>query len=170
MTFESTLLGIFSFIPSKELIVVLIAMLPVAELRLSIPIAIMREPYGFGLDPFTAFYLSVIGNMIPVVPLLLFLEPVSNFLRRWRIWDIFFTWLFERTHRKHNAKFEKYGSIGLAVFVGVPLPVTGAWTGCAAAFVFGFKFKNSFFAILAGVIIAGSIMTTLTVMGIRIFI
>jgi uncharacterized membrane protein len=166
MTLESTLTGILSFIPSKELIVVLIAMLPVAELRLSIPIAI----FGFGLDPFTAFSLSVIGNMIPVIPLLLFLEPVSNFLRRWKIGDIFFTWLFERTHRKHNEKFEKYGSIGLSIFVGLPLPVTGAWTGCAAAFVFGFKFKNAFLAILAGVIIAGSIMTTLTVMGINIFI
>lgn len=170
MTLESTLLGIFSFIPSKELIVVLIAALPLAELRLSIPVAIMKEPYGFGLDPFTAFYLSVIGNMIPVIPLLLFLEPVSNFLRRWRLGDIFFTWLFERTHRKHNDNFEKYGSIGLAVFVGIPLPATGAWTGCAAAFIFGFRFKNAFLAILAGVIIAGAVVTTLTVMGIKIFI
>ncbi|MBU3966402.1 MAG: small multi-drug export protein [Euryarchaeota archaeon] len=170
MTLESTLLDFFSFIPNKELIVVLIAMLPLAELRVSIPVAILKEPYGFGLDPFTAFYLSVIGNMIPVIPLLLFLEPVSNFLRRWRVGDIFFTWLFERTHRKHNAKFEKYGSIGLAVFVGIPLPVTGAWTGCAAAFVFGFKFKNAFLAILAGVIIAGAVVTTLAYMGIKIFI
>ncbi|MBU4340181.1 MAG: small multi-drug export protein [Euryarchaeota archaeon] len=156
----------FSFIPNRELIVVLIAMLPLAELRVSIPIAI----YAFELDPFTAFYLSVIGNMIPVIPLLLFLEPVSNYLRRWRIGDIFFTWLFERTQRKHNDNFEKYGSIGLAIFVGIPLPVTGAWTGCAAAFVFGFKFKNAFLAILAGVIIAGAVVTTLTYMGIKIFI
>lgn len=170
MTLESTLLGIFSFIPSKELIVVLIAMLPVAELRLSIPLAIMKEPYGFGLDPFTAFSLSVLGNMIPVIPLLLFLEPVSNFLRRWRIGDIFFTWLFERTHRKHSADFEKYGSIGLAIFVGIPLPATGAWSGCAAAFIFGFEFKNAFLAILAGVIIAGAVVTVLTVMGIKILI
>lgn len=166
MTIESVLLDIFSFIPNRELIVVLIAMLPLAELRVSIPIAI----YAFELDPFTAFYLSVIGNMIPVIPLLLFLEPVSNYLRRWRIGDIFFTWLFERTQRKHNANFEKYGSIGLAIFVGIPLPVTGAWTGCAAAFVFGFKFKNAFLAILAGVIIAGAVVTTLTYMGIKLFI
>ncbi len=170
MTLDSTLLDIFGFIPSRELIVILIAALPVAELRLSIPIAIMKEPYGFGLDPFTAFFLSVIGNMIPVIPLLLFLEPVSNYLRRWRIGDIFFTWLFERTHRKHSAEFEKYGSIGLAIFVGIPLPATGAWTGCAAAFIFGFKFKNAFLAILAGVIIAGAVVTALTVTGIKIFI
>jgi len=54
--------------------------------------------------------------------------------------------------------------------VGIPLPATGAWTGCAAAFIFGFKFKNAFLAILAGVIIAGAIVTALTVTGIEIFI
>lgn len=164
MTFESTLIDIFGSIP-KELAVILIAALPVSELRLSIPIAIVEWEF----DPFTAFYLSVIGNMIPVVPLLLFLEPVSNFLRRWHTWDVFFTWLFNRTHHKHGAEFEKYGSIGLAVFVGVPLPVTGAWTGCASAFVFGFKFKNALIAILAGVILAGIIVTILTVAGVNIF-
>ncbi len=170
MTLESTLLEIFSFIPSKELIIVLIAALPIAELRLSVPLAIMKEPYGFGMDPLTGLTLSVIGNMLPVIPLLLFLEPVSNYLRRWKMWDIFFTWLFERTHRKHSASFEKYGSIGLAVFVGIPLPATGAWTGCAAAFVFGFKFKNAFLAILAGVIMAGIVMTVLTLTGGKILI
>ena len=166
MTFEEILLNILGFIPSKELIVVLLAALPVSELRLSIPIAIIK----FNIDPITAFALSVIGNMIPVVLLLLFLEPVSNFMRRWKIWDRFFTWLFDRTYHKHNEKFEKYGSMGLAVFVGVPLPVTGAWTGCAAAFVFGFKFKNAFLAILAGVIMAGIVVTVLTMTGTKIFI
>lgn len=166
MTFETALLDILGFIPSNELIIVLLAALPVAELRLSIPVAIIE----FNIDPVTALTLSVIGNMIPVVPLLLFLEPVSNFLRRWKIGDMFFTWLFERTHRKHSAEFEKYGSIGLAVFVGIPLPATGAWTGCAAAFIFGFKFKNAFLAILAGVIMAGIIVTVLTITGVKIFI
>ena len=166
MTFETALLDIFGFIKSKELIIVLLAALPVAELRLSIPIAIIE----FNIEPVTALILSVIGNMIPVVPLLLFLEPVSNFLRRWKMGDMFFTWLFERTHRKHSANFEKYGSIGLAVFVGIPLPATGAWTGCAAAFIFGFKFKNAFLAILAGIIMAGIIVTVLTITGAKIFI
>jgi len=166
MTFETALLDIFGFIKSKELIIVLLAALPIAELRLSIPIAIIE----FNIEPVTALILSVIGNMIPVVPLLLFLEPVSNFLRRWKMGDMFFTWLFERTHRKHSANFEKYGSIGLAVFVGIPLPATGAWTGCAAAFIFGFKFKNAFLAILAGVIMAGIIVTVLTITGAKIFI
>ncbi len=167
MTIETALINIFSSVP-PWLAVILIAMLPVAELRLAIPIGILKPPYGFGMDPLTALFLSIIGNMIPVIPLLLYLEPVSDYLRRWRTWDVFFTWLFARTHRKHSAEFEKYGSVGLAVFVGIPLPATGAWTGCAAAFVFGFKFKNALLAIFAGVIIAGIIMTLLTV-GINIF-
>ena len=165
MTFVATLQNSLGFIPD-ELIIVLLAALPIAELRLSIPVAIIE----FNIEPVTALILSVIGNMIPVVPLLLFLEPVSNFLRRWKMGDMFFTWLFERTHRKHSANFEKYGSIGLAVFVGIPLPATGAWTGCAAAFIFGFKFKNAFLAILAGVIMAGIIVTVLTITGAKIFI
>ena len=167
MTLEAFFLDIFSSIP-PWLAVIIIAALPIAELRLAIPLAILKPPYGFGMDPLMAFTLSVIGNMLPIIPLLLYLEPVSNYLRRWKIWDRFFTWLFERTHRKHSAEFEKYGSIGLAIFVGIPLPATGAWTGCAAAFVFGFKFRNALFAVFAGVLIAGVIMTLLTV-GINIF-
>ncbi|MFA4934908.1 MAG: small multi-drug export protein [Candidatus Methanoperedens sp.] len=164
MTLDATLLAIFSSIP-PWLAVILIAALPIAELRLSIPTAIL----AYGFSPFSAFFLSVIGNMLPVIPLLLFLEPVSNYLRKWHIWDVFFTWLFNRTHHKHSANFEKYGSIGLAVFVGIPLPATGAWTGCAAAFVFGFKFRNALIAIFAGVLMAGIIVTVLTVTGIGLF-
>lgn len=163
MTLEAVLYNLFSSIP-PWLAVIIMAALPVAELRLSIPIAILK----FGMDPISAFSLSIIGNMLPVIPLLLYLEPVSNYLRRWKTWDRFFTWLFTRTHHRHSTDFEKYGSIGLAVFVGIPLPATGAWTGCAAAFVFGFKFKNALFAIFAGVLMAGIIMTVLTI-GINIF-
>lgn len=167
MTLEAFFLETFRSIP-PWFAVMIMAALPVAELRLAIPIAILKPPYGFGMDPVSAFSFAIIGNMLPVIPLLLYLEPVSNYLRRWKTWDRYFTWLFERTHRKHSENFEKYGSIGLAIFVGIPLPATGAWTGCAAAFVFGFKFKNALLAIVAGVLIAGIVMTLLTV-GINIF-
>jgi uncharacterized membrane protein len=163
MTLEAFILSLFSSTPSW-LAVIFMAALPVMELRGAIPIAMI----GFGMGPIKAYTLSVIGNMLPVIPLLLYLEPVSNYLRRWKMWDRYFNWLFTRTHRKHSASFEKYGSLGLAIFVGIPLPVTGAWTGCAAAFVFGFKFKNALLAIFAGVLLAGVIVTFLT-MGINIF-
>ncbi|MBU2617335.1 MAG: small multi-drug export protein, partial [Euryarchaeota archaeon] len=86
--------------------VILVAAMPISELRGAIPVAMMH-----GFDPLTAYMLAVIGNLLPVVPLLLWLEPVSNHLRRYKSWDKFFDWLFTRTHRKHNERFEKYGTI-----------------------------------------------------------
>lgn len=141
------------------LVVLIIAMLPVSELRGAIPLAI--GVYHF--DPLTAYFIAVIGNFLPVIPLLLLLEPVSSFLRRYRSWDVFFTWLFARTHREHSERFERYGSLALALFVAVPLPVTGAWTGCAAAFVFGIRFRHALPAVTAGILIAGVIVTLFTV-------
>jgi uncharacterized membrane protein len=140
--------------------VILMAMIPFGELRTSIPVAIRI----YGMEPAQAFVLSVIGNMLPVVPLLLFLDPVSNWLRRYRIFDRFFTWLFART-RRYSDRMEKYGALGLTPFVAIPLPVTGAWTACAVAFVFGIRCRYAFPAVLAGVLIAGTIVT-LSFMGV----
>ncbi len=134
--------------------VILTAMTPISELRGAIPLALFK----LGMSPVQAYIYSVIGNMLPVIPLLLFLEPVSNWLRRYRSFDRFFDWLFART-RRYNDRMEKYGALGLFSFVAIPLPMTGAWTGCAAAFVFGIRFKYAFPTILAGVLVAGVIMT-----------
>ena len=84
------------------------------------------------------------------------------------ILDVFFNWLFRRTYHRHNAMYERYGTIALALFVAIPLPVTGAWTGCAAAFVFGIQFRHALLAILAGVLIAGTIVTTITLGGVGV--
>ena len=102
--------------------------------------------------------------MIPVVPLLLFLDPVSSWLRRRAaLADKFFEWLFARTRRRTEAGIQKYGIFfGLMIFVAIPLPVTGAWTGCAAAFLFGIKFRYSLPAVLAGVLIASIIVSIVT--------
>ena len=86
---------ILSGLPS-ELVTVCIAMLPVSELRGAIPWALAQPPIGGGLGWQEAYLFAVIGNFCPVVPLLLFLEPVSNRLRRYPRWDAFFTWLFAR--------------------------------------------------------------------------
>lgn len=168
MTVISRIIDLVSWVPHWASTVI-IAMLPLSELRGAIPIALAPvELGGYGMSVPEAYFLSVAGNMIPVIPLLLFLEPVSNFLRRWKPGDIFFTWLFERTRRKHSEKFEQYGTLALALFVAVPLPATGAWTGCAAAFVFGIRFKHALGAIFAGVLIAGAVVTFLTLAGINI--
>lgn len=142
-----------------ELTVVLIATLPVFELRGAIPVAMGV----YSMTPAEAFLLGVLGNMLPVLPLLLLLGPVSEFLRRHsRLFDRFFAWLFARTRRKIEDRYEKYGAIALIPFVAIPLPVTGAWTGCAAAFVFGIRLRYSLPAIAAGVLISGTVVTLLT--------
>jgi uncharacterized membrane protein len=141
-----------------------ISALPITELRGAIPIALTI----YKMPVFPAYFFAVLGNIVPVIFLLLYLKPFSDFLCRWHFLNIFFKWLFKRTHQ-YEEKFEKYGALFLLVFVAVPLPGTGAWTGSIAAFVFGIKFWYAFPAIVGGIIIAG-IIVTLTSLGIISFI
>ena len=144
-----------------ELATFLIAMLPIAELRVAIPVAIE----GFNLMIGMAYVWSVLGNLVPAVLLLLFLDPVARFLMKHsKGFDRFFTWIFARTRRRFTATSERYGKfIALILFVAIPLPITGAWTGAAAAFLFNVPFKRSLAAITIGVLIAGIIVTIVTV-------
>jgi uncharacterized membrane protein len=143
-----------------EAAVLIISMLPIVELRGALPVAINL----LHMNPVLAYVLAVVGNMIPVVPILLFLGPMSRRLSKYKLGQAFFEWFFARARRK-SGSIEKYETLGLAMFVAIPLPVTGAWTGCAAAFLCGIKFKHAFWAILAGVMIAGVIVTTLCLLG-----
>ena len=143
----------------KEWITIIIAALPIAELRGSIPAALMM-----GLSPAKAFLLSLLGNSIIIVPVLFFLEPVSNSLMRFEPWKRFFNWLFERTKEKGDL-IQRYEAIGLALFVAVPLPMTGAWSGCIAASIFRIKFRYAFPAIFLGVVGAGIIVLSICLFG-----
>jgi len=144
-----------------ELKVFLIAMSPIFELRGSIPMALG----AFHLPVWSAFLISVLGNIVPIVFILLLLESVSSCLSRHsRLFSRFFTWLFERTRKKHAKTFEYGRDLALMIFVAVPIPFTGAWTGALCAFVFGIPFKRAFPAIAGGVIIAG-VIVTLTTLG-----
>jgi len=130
----------------------LLAMTPVGELRVAIPTGI----YIHYLTWQTAYIISVIGNLVPVVFLLLFLEPVSIFLsKHFKIFKKFFDWLFERTRKKSASKIKKYGYPTLVLFVAIPLPLTGAWTGSAIAFLFNIPFKIALPLISLGVLISG---------------
>lgn len=153
------------FIIPGWLVTLIFAALPISEVRGAIPLAI--GVYGF--SPLEAYMLSVFGNILPIIPLLLFLGPVSDFLRRFSLGDRFFTWLFARTRRRYIQDHENFGLTALAIFVAIPLPMTGAWTGCAIAFLLGFRFWPAFVAIVAGVLIAGAIVTA-TVMGAKFLI
>ncbi len=139
---------------SPKVITFLIAMLPISELRGAIPYAIWMGNLGWK----EAYIIAVLGNFLPVIPLVLFMEKASEWLRRYPLGDRFFTWFFDRTRRKGKL-IERFETIGLAMFVAIPLPVTGAWTGSAAAIIFGVPRKKAVLAILLGIMIAGCIVT-----------
>jgi uncharacterized membrane protein len=141
---------------NSYLVVFFTAMIPIGELRAAIPLGLGL----YKLNMYAVFIIAVIGNFIPAVAIVYILEPLSKFLmRKFRPANRFFTWLFERTRRKHAKKFEKYSGFALAVFVGIPLPMTGAWTGALIAFVFGIPPKKAILDILLGIIMAGIIVT-----------
>ena len=144
----------------QDLVVIVIAALPVVELRGAVPVA--HHVFNMGLV--RSFVLSVIGNMLPVPAILLLLGPVSNVLRKISLFDKFFTWLFNRT-RKRSGTIQKYQELGLIIFIAIPLPVTGAWTGSLAAFLFGLRFWLSMVCVVAGVAIAGVIVSTFSAFG-----
>jgi uncharacterized membrane protein len=142
-----------------ELQTFFIAMTPIGELRASIPVAL--EVYHLPVK--TAFVFSVLGNMVPVVFLLLLLGPVSEYLsHRWYRFNRFFVWLFDRNRKNHQKKFEVWKELALVILVAIPLPFTGAWTGSICAFIFRIPFKKALPLIFLGVLIAGVIVTTLT--------
>ncbi len=144
----------FKSIP-PELTTVIIANLPFIELRGAIPFALF-----YGLSPVSAYFLSVIGNLVPVIFILALFKPLSRFLmKRSLLFNKFFNWLFKRTRAKHNKKIEQWGPLALILLVAIPLPMTGGWTGALVAFLFGFSFKRALGLITFGVLIAGFIVT-----------
>jgi len=145
---------------SKELIVLIISALPVFELRGALPVAINL----FHFPWYYALLLAIIGNLLPVPVILLFLNGISRGLSKVKFFDRFLQWLFEHTKRRGRI-IERYERIGLALFVAIPLPITGAWTGSLLAVIFGLKFKHAMLSIFVGVLIAGVIVTCLSLLG-----
>lgn len=137
----------------------LIAMAPVSELRGAIPFGIVS-----GIPPIITYLIAVFGNFLPVLPLLYFLKYGSEFARKKSaLINKLLNWVFERTRRKHGEKFETFGFWALLVFVAIPLPLTGAWTGAVIAYLIGMPIKKAGFAILGGVAAAGAIVLALTI-------
>ena len=145
---------------SKELVVLIIAALPISELRGALPVAInwFHFPWHYAL------LLATIGNLVPVPLILLLLDTISKLLGKIGIFERMFNWLFEHTKRRGRI-IERYERIGLTLFVAIPLPITGAWTGSFAAVLFGLKFKHAFLSIFIGIFISGAIVTCLCLLG-----
>jgi len=146
---------------SDEVVVMSMAMLPIFELRGAIPWAI----HHYKMPWWKAYILGVIGNFIPIPIILLILKFGLDLLQKVPFFRRFFEWLFART-RKKGEVVKKYESLGLILFVMIPLPITGAWTGSVAAYIFGIKFLPAIICILIGICFAGIIVTTLSMFGI----
>lgn len=163
--FDINYAELFKSLP-PQLAVVLIAVLPIAELRVSIPVGLTV----YKMPIMEVFFLSVLANIFAAFVVLYSIGFVYNFLKgKIKIVDIFFDWLFKRTRRNFFQKYEIWGDIALMIFVAIPLPATGAWTGALAAWIFGLEKKKSLFYISLGVIIAGIIVTFVSLGMIKIF-
>ena len=142
----------------KYLIVFLVSMLPIIELRGAIPIA-----EGMGLNIFWYYIIAIIGNILPVPIIYLFARKVLEWGKDKKIIGKFFTWCLEKGEKGGEKLRKTAGNTGifwaLLLFVGIPLPGTGAWTGTLAASFLKLDFKTSIFAVTLGVILAGIIMS-----------
>ncbi len=143
---------------SSELSVFLIAMTPIGELRAAIPLAL--EVYKLPL--MSAVFWSVLGNLVPPTFILLIIPKLHDWLVEKKILGRIFTHFLERAEKKFKGNFARWGLLGLVIFVGIPLPITGAWTGSLAAFVFNIPFKKSWPAIFGGILLAALIVTGIT--------
>ena len=141
---------------SPEILTLLSAALPLTELRGSIPFGVSV----LHLAPWTAFFYSVIGNSLPV-PIIFYLLPkVLVWLEKRIPWlHKHLTLTLEKKRAKFQESYDKYGALALAIFVAIPLPMTGAWTGAALATILKIRPRYSFPAVIAGVIVAGIIVT-----------
>ena len=140
----------------KYLIVFLISMVPLIELRGAIPYAV-----GFNLPLVPSYIVAVLGNMVPVPFIFLFARKVLEWGKDKRFIGPFFTWCLQKGAKGGQKLESKAGRglyLALLLFVGIPLPGTGAWTGTLAASFLNMDFKKSVTAVLLGVVLAGVIM------------
>ena len=143
---------------SKEIIVFLISMVPILELRGGL---IAAGPALLDVPMWQAIPICIIGNIIPVPFILLLITPVFNWMKGTK----YFRPLVEKLEAKamsKSEKIEKYEFWGLVLFVGIPLPGTGAWTGSLIAALLGIKFRKAFPAVILGILMATVIMTVLS--------
>ncbi len=156
-----------SFVMLKYILTFLISMVPIVELRGGIPIGVTM-----GVKWYYAVPICMIGNMIPVPFIFFFARKILEWGKDKKFIGKFFTWCLEKGHHggeKLKAKAGKGMFFALLLFVGIPLPGTGAWTGTLAASLLDLDFKKSILAVTLGVILAAVIITAATLLGCSAF-
>lgn len=150
--------GLTSIAYGKEILVFIISLLPILELRGGLLAAAL-----IGLDPVKSYIISIIGNVLPVPFILLLITKILSWMKESKIklFNKVANWLDEKVE-KHKGQIEKFGYLGVVLFVGIPLPGTGAWTGSLIASVLNMDRKKTFLAVMLGIFMASIIMMLLS--------
>lgn len=149
----------------KILLTFLISMVPIVELRGAVPFGV-----GMGVNPFLALAVSIIGNMIPVPFIFFFARKFLEWGKDKKLIGKFCKWVLKKGEKGGKKLTEKAGRstyVALLLFVGIPIPGTGAWTGTLAASLLDLDFKKSSIAVICGVVLAGIIMLSLSLLGFK---
>lgn len=161
MQFIEAIVSALAVLP-PQLATFILGALPIGELRVALPVALLV----YKLPVAEALFYSLLGNVVPVYFLLVFLEKMDNWLKsHWPAAGRVLQKIYDRTRHKLAGNIAKYGPWALIIFVGIPLPLTGAWTGAVAAFVFGLKRRTAFISILLGLLLSAAIVIVLTLGG-----
>lgn len=140
----------------KELLVFIISLMPILELRGGLIAAAL-----LGVNPVSSYIIAIIGNIIPVPFILWFINSILEWMRGRKKLSKIAKWLDKKVE-KRKGQIEKFGFWGLVLFVGIPLPGTGAWTGCLIAAVLEMDRKKAFIAAMIGIFMASIIMMLLS--------
>lgn len=141
---------------SKDIIIFVISLMPILELRGGLLAATLLD-----VEFVRAALICIFGNVLPIPFVLLFLRFVLDLFEKWSVTKKIVNWLDKKVQEKRE-QIDKYGYLGLILFVGIPLPGTGAWTGALLAVMLGLDRKKAFCCILIGVLMAAVIMSVLS--------
>lgn len=146
--------GLSSIAYGKEILVFIISLMPILELRGGLIAAALLN-----MNPLTSYIISIIGNVLPVPFILLLITKILDWMRKSKVkvFNKVAAWLDEKVE-KHKGQIEKFGYFGVVLFVGVPLPGTGAWTGSLIASALELDKKKTFISVLIGILMASVIM------------
>lgn len=144
--------GLGGALIGKYITIFIISMMPILELRGGLIAAKLLN-----LPAIESFIVCFIGNILPIPIIVWLIEPIFKFLKRWSFFDKIISWCEKKAHSKKE-QIENLKYLGLFLFVGIPLPGTGAWMGCLIAALLGMEKKKTAIAAMAGVVLAGIIM------------
>lgn len=148
--------------PATLFVTIGLSFLPISELRGAIPFAVAR-----GVPLVQAAMLAMACNALVGPVAFVFLETFHKLLYRWGLYARVFDGFVARARLKVHAKVERYGYVGIMLFVAIPLPITGAWTGTLGAWILGMNRKKTMLAVVGGVVIAGIIVSLVVGLGVE---